>query len=86
MARLSRLYKLIIPKQKEEYSRYDKAYHKVDNLKDFVAYPEIQIGANAKKAGVRETIKKILKKSKIKGIIAFVAGLAIVTAVAMFVI
>ncbi|MBR7172236.1 MAG: hypothetical protein IKD36_00350 [Clostridia bacterium] len=80
-ATLSRLYSLIIPKQREEYSSYDKAYHKVDNIKDFVAYPEIQIGANAKRAGVRTTIKKHIAKSKLKNLIAFVIGAAIVTAV-----
>ena len=80
-AKLSRLYSLIIPKQSKEYSSYDKAYHKVDNIKDYVSYPEIQIGANAKKAGVRETIKKHIEKSKLKNFIAIVLGAVIVTAV-----
>lgn len=80
-AKLSRLYSLIIPKQKQEYSSYDKAYHKVDNLKDYVSYPEIQIGSNAKKAGVRNTIKKHIEKSKMKNLITAVIGALIVTAI-----
>lgn len=84
-AKLSKLYSLIIPKQSKEYSSYDKAYHNVDNLKDFVSYPEVQIGANAKKSGVRDGIKKHIKHSKVKNIIAFILGLAGVFAVIMFI-
>ena len=79
-AKLSNLYSLIIPKQQKEYSSYDKKYHNIDNVQDFVSYPEIQIGQNAKKAGVRETIQKHIKKSKIKNILAFVFGLVLVSA------
>ena len=39
-----------------------------------------QIGKNANKAGVRKTIKSIIKKSKQKNIIAFVVSLVIVIA------
>ena len=84
-AKLSRLYSLIIPKQSKEYSSYDKAYHNVDNLKDYVSYPEIHIGKNAKKAGVRTTIQKHIKKSKMRNLIAGVIGTLIVTAI-MFII
>ena len=78
--KLSSLYAFIIPKQSKEYSSYDKSFHSVDNLKDYVSVPEIQIGKNANKAGVRKTIKSIIKKSKQKNIIAFVISLVIVVA------
>jgi len=84
-AKLSRLYSLIIPKQIKEYSSYDKAYHNTDNVKDFVSYPEVQIGKSAKKAGVRETIKKHIKKSKIKNVIAFILTLSAVIAATMII-
>lgn len=85
-AKLSKWYSLIIPKQSKEYSSYDKAYHNVDNIKDFVAYPEVQIGANAKKANIRKAIKDHLKKSKVKAIVTFVLGLVCVAAVALIII
>lgn len=82
-AKLSKWYSLIIPKQSKEYSSYDKSYHNVDNIKDFVAYPEVQIGANAKKANIRKAIKAHLKKSKIKSIITFVLSLICVAIVTL---
>lgn len=85
-AKLAHLYSLIKPKQMKEYSSYDKEYHNVDNIKDFVSYPEIQIGSNAKKSGVRETIKKIVKQSKTKNIIAFLIGAIAVAVVVIAVI
>lgn len=82
-ARLSKLYSLIVPKQRVEYDTYKKENIKVDNIQDFVSYPEVQIGKSAKKANVRQDIVKIYKGSKPKNIICFVLGLAIVSAVVL---
>ena len=84
--KLSSLYSLIIPKQSKEYSSYDRSFHNVDNIKDYVSVPEIQIGANAKKAGVRKKIKDIIQNSKKKNIIAFILGFVAVTAFALLMI
>ena len=45
--------------------------YKVDNIKDFISYPEIQIGNNEKRAGVRQTIRNYIKKQKSKNIVWF---------------
>lgn len=76
---LTKLYSLIIPKQKQEYSSYDRKTYKVDNIKDFISYPEIQIGNNEKKAGVRQTIRKYIKKQKIKNIFCFCLSIVVIT-------
>lgn len=56
------LYRNILPKAK--YSHYSKSSHKsvyVDNVEDFVAHNEVQIGKFANNGKNRETIEKIYK-------------------------
>ena len=84
--RLMKLYSLITPKQTVVYDSYTKSLENVDNIKDFVSYPEVQIGSNAKKANVRQEILKIQKKSKTKNMISFIINIILVTSVARVII
>lgn len=84
--RLMKLYSLITPKQTVVYDSYTKSLENVDNIKDFVSYPEVQIGSNAKKANVRQEILKIQKKSKTKNMISFIINIILVTIVALVII
>ena len=74
--KLSQLYALIIPKKTSHYDTYKKTMVNVDNIQDFVSSPEVQIGANAKRANVRQEIKRIHKQRKVLALIFFVVGLA----------
>ena len=84
--KLMKLYSLINPKQTVVYDSYKKSLENVDNIKDFVSYPEVQIGSNAKKANVRQQISKIRNSSKKKNIISFIINAILVVVAALIVI
>ena len=74
--KLSSLYALIIPKKTSHYDTRKKEMVNTDNLQDFVSSPEVQIGANAKRANVRSEITRISRTRKLLAAIFFVVGLA----------
>lgn len=80
--RLKRLYKQIIPKQKTVYS--GREVTKVDNVKEFKRTSEVQIGKSALKAGKREQIMAIYKKSKISNAVTFVLAVLVLFFICAF--
>ena len=73
--KLSQLYKNILPNKMTHYDTSKKEMVTTDNLQDFVSSPEVQIGANAKKANIRHEITRISKRRKILAAIFFVVGI-----------
>jgi len=74
--KLNSLYKLILPKKKTIYD--GREVKKVDNVKEFKSSSEVHIGKNAFKAGKREQIEAIKKKSKSANLISLIISIIIV--------
>lgn len=79
--KLTNLYKLILPSKKTVYE--GKELKKVDNIKEFKRTAEVHIGKNAFKAGKREQIIAIQKKSKSLNLIALVFSIVVVFVVSI---
>lgn len=80
--KLNSLYKQIIPKKKTVYE--GKELKKVDNIKEFKSTAEVHIGSNSYKAGKRDQIVEIQKKSLSSNFFALIFCIIVIFVVCMF--